>query len=85
MSKRSHIFKGLRIGLATLCATAVYEAVKDVCVPRISPVESELIAALIASCLGFCISLVFRQRGAPSEGAVSNLGRQYPRGCLDGR
>jgi PAS domain S-box-containing protein len=78
MSKRSHIFKGLRIGLATLCATAVYEVVKDVCVPRISPVESELIAALIASCLGFCISLVFRQRGEASEERYRTLGASIP-------
>jgi diguanylate cyclase (GGDEF)-like protein/PAS domain S-box-containing protein len=73
MSKKSQIGRALRVGLAALCATALYEITKQICLPRLSLVESEIITTLFAGCVGFCISFVIRQREQAAEQELLRL------------
>src|ERR1700733_5240533 len=73
MSKKSQIGRALRVGLAALCATALYEITKQICFPRLSLVESEIITTLFAGCVGFCISFVIRQREQAAEQELLRL------------
>jgi diguanylate cyclase (GGDEF)-like protein/PAS domain S-box-containing protein len=45
-----------------MCATAVYETTKQICLPRISIVQSHIATIFFAGCVGFCISSIIRQR-----------------------
>ena len=51
MSQPSQIVRALRIGLAALCTTAVYETTKVICFPRMSVVQSHIITIFFA---GYC-------------------------------
>src|ERR1019366_1333199 len=62
LSQQSQILRALRVGLVALCATAVYEITKLICVPRLSLVQSNIITIFFAGCVGFCISFIIRQR-----------------------
>jgi diguanylate cyclase (GGDEF)-like protein/PAS domain S-box-containing protein len=62
MSKQSQILRALRVGVVALCATAVCETTKLICVPRISLVQSNITTIFFAGCVGFCISFIIRQR-----------------------
>jgi diguanylate cyclase (GGDEF)-like protein/PAS domain S-box-containing protein len=71
MSKQSQILKALQVGLAAMCATAVYEITKLIFAPRISPVQSHVITILFAGCVGVCISFIVRQgEKAAQEGLL---------------
>jgi diguanylate cyclase (GGDEF)-like protein/PAS domain S-box-containing protein len=67
MSQQSQILRPLRVGLVALCATAVYETTKLICIPRISLVQSNIITIFFAGCVGFCISFIIRQRGNAAQ------------------
>ena len=73
MSKKSQIRRALRVGFVALCMTALYEITKQVCLPRLSLVESEIITTLFAGCVGFCISFVVRQREQAAEQELLRL------------
>ena len=62
MSKRSDIPRALWVGLAAMGATAVYEATKLICFPRMSVVQSHIITIFFAGYVGFCISFIIRRR-----------------------
>ena len=61
MSRQAQIFRGWRVGLAAMCMTAVYEAAKQICFPRISLLQSHIVTIFFACCLGLCISFVVSQ------------------------
>ena len=73
MSKKSQIRRALRVGLAALCLTAVYEIAKQMCLPRLSLIESEIITVFFAGCAGFCISFAIRQREEAAEQELLRL------------
>src|ERR1700722_6804369 len=73
MSKKSQIGRALRVGLAALCATALYEITKQICLPRLSLVESEIITICFAGCVGFCISFVVLEREQAAEEELLRL------------
>jgi diguanylate cyclase (GGDEF)-like protein/PAS domain S-box-containing protein len=62
MFQQSQILRALRIGLAAMCTTAVYETAKLVFLPRLSLVQSCIITILFAGCIAFCISFIVRRR-----------------------
>ncbi len=62
MSRQSQVVGAMRIGLVAACATAVYEITKLIVLPGLSLVQSYTMTTLFAGCVGFCISLIIRQR-----------------------
>ncbi len=73
MSRRSHILKALQVGLVALCAMAVYEITKQICFPRLSLVESHIITIFFVGCVGFCITIIIRQREKATEQKLLRL------------
>jgi diguanylate cyclase (GGDEF)-like protein/PAS domain S-box-containing protein len=67
MSRRSPIFRALRVGLTVLCITTVYEITKQLCFPRLSLVTSHIITVSFAGGLGFCISYIIRRRDIAAQ------------------
>ena len=73
MSQPSQIVRALRIGLAALCTTAVYETTKVICFPRMSVVQSHIITIFFAGCVGFCIRFIIHQRGKSAQQQLVRL------------
>jgi diguanylate cyclase (GGDEF)-like protein/PAS domain S-box-containing protein len=73
MSRKSQFRKALSVGLAALCMTAFYEITKQICLPRLSLVESDIITTIFAGCVGFCIIFVMRQRELHAEEELLRL------------
>ena len=72
-SQQSQIRRALRIGLAAMCATVVYETTKLIFLPRLSLVQSYTITILFAGCIGFCISFIVRQREKVAQEGLLRL------------
>ena len=73
MSRHSQILRALGIGLTVMCATAVYETAKLICVPRMSLVQSNIITTFFAGCVGFCISFIIHQRNKAAQQGLLRL------------
>ena len=56
-----------------MCATAVYETAKLICVPRMSLVQSNIITTFFAGCVGFCISFIIHQRNKAAQQGLLRL------------
>jgi hypothetical protein len=61
MSQQSQILGALRVGLVALCAMAVYGTTKQIRFPRMSLVQSHIIAIFFEGWVGLCISFIIRQ------------------------
>ena len=72
-AKQSQTVRALRIGLTAMCATAVYETAKLICVPRMSLVQSNITTTFFAGCVGFCISFIIRQRNKAAQQELLRL------------
>jgi diguanylate cyclase (GGDEF)-like protein/PAS domain S-box-containing protein len=73
MSKKAEISRALRIGMAALCATGVYELAKHICFPRISVATSHIITIFLSGCLGFWLSFVIRLRNQACQRELLRL------------
>jgi len=67
MSKQSQIPRALWVGLVAMCATAVYEATKQICFPRIHIWQSHIVTIIFAGWVGFCISFIIRRRDMAAQ------------------
>jgi diguanylate cyclase (GGDEF)-like protein/PAS domain S-box-containing protein len=73
MSKQSQVLRALQVALVAICATALYELMKQLCFPRISLVQSNIITIFFAGCVGFCISFTIRQREKATQEELLRL------------
>jgi len=73
MSKQSQVRRALQVALLAICATALYEILKQLCLPRISLVQSNIINIFFAGCVGFCISFTIRQREKATQEELLRL------------
>jgi hypothetical protein len=67
MSQQSQILGALRVGLVALCAMAVYGTTKQIRFPRMSLVQSHIIAIFFEGWVRLCISFIIRQREKAAE------------------
>ena len=73
MSKQSQVLRALQVALIAICATALYEVMTQICFPRISLVQSNIITIFFAGCVGFCISFTIRQREKATQEELLRL------------